>query len=130
MNFDWKYEDSSFSNSTNTSRTFSEVKTYTIKLIAKSTLGCSDSLSKQIVVYPQPQADFTINNTQQCLTNNQFNFTNNSTISSGTNSYVWSYGNGTGSTSVCPSNTYSAFGKYKVVLKAISNRNCEDTSSK
>lgn len=130
MNFDWKYEDSSFSNSTNTSRTFSEVKTYTIKLIAKSTLGCSDSLSKQIVVYPQPQADFTINNTQQCLTNNQFNFTNNSTISSGTNSYVWSYGNGTGSTSVSPSNTYSAFGKYKVVLKAISNRNCEDTSSK
>lgn len=130
MSFDWKYQDTSFSNSTNASSAFAEVKTYTIKLVAKSTLGCSDSISKQIVVYPQPKADFTVNNSQQCLTNNQFNFTNNSTISSGTNTYVWNYGDGTGSTSVSPSNTYSAFGKYQVLLKAVSNRNCEDTTSK
>lgn len=130
LNFDWKYQDTSFSNSLNASRVFSEVKSYTIKLVAKSTLGCSDSVLKQIVVYPQPKADFAVNNTQQCLTNNQFSFTNNSSISSGTNSYVWNYGDGTGSTSVSPSNTYSTFGKYQVLLKAISNRNCEDTTSK
>lgn len=130
LSYQWKYQDTQFATSQNASKTFSEVKTYAIKLIAKSSLGCFDSSTKQITIYPKPAAAFTVNNGAQCLTNNQFNFTNNSNISSGTNTYQWNFGDGNGSTSVSPNYKYGAYGKYKVVLKAVSNRSCEDTVSR
>ncbi len=126
----WKSNDSVISTVQNITATFKEVKTYSIKLVSISSLGCKDSVIKNIVVYPKPQADFAINNSQQCLQNNRFDYTNNSKISSGSLKYVWSYGDTSGSTTVSPTKNYSAYGSYKVQLMSISGFGCKDSIAK
>ena len=123
----WKSDDSVISTVQNITATFKEVKTYSIKLVSISSLGCKDSVTKNVVVYPKPQADFAINNAQQCLQNNRFDYTNNSKISSGSLKYVWSYGDASGSTTVSPTKNYSAYGSYTVQLMSISGFGCKDS---
>ena len=38
--------------------------------------GCSDTILKNIIVDPMPKADFTVNDSGQCLSGNNFMFTN------------------------------------------------------
>ena len=76
------------------------------------------------------KADFTItSNTTQCLTNNIFNVTNNSTATTGTLSYSWRFGDGTTSTSPSPSHSYSYAGTYNDTL-IVNNGTDRDTISK
>ncbi len=130
LTYSWKYSDTQFSTATNTFKTFNTVKTYPIKLIARTSNGCSDSITKNIQVFASPKADFAISNSNQCLNNNQYKFTNNSFINVGTNSYNWSYGDGLGSGLNSPSKTYTSFGSYRVLLTATSDNGCVDTFSK
>ena len=52
-------------------------------------------------------------------------FTNQTT---GANTYTWTFGDGNGTNSVSPSNTYTAVGTYTVMLIA-SNGSCKDTAT-
>ncbi|MFT5481359.1 MAG: gliding motility-associated-like protein [Bacteroidia bacterium] len=91
--------------------------------------GCgftSDSL--KLSVRPKPVADFTINLYNQCFNTQDFVFTNASTISSGSNTYNWDFGNGSGSAMQDPSFIYSDTGSYNVRLIANGNGTCYDTA--
>ncbi len=57
--------------------------TFKVKLITTSALGCVDSINKTTYVFPMPVPDFTINDSNQCFSQNSFAFPNNSIISSG-----------------------------------------------
>ena len=127
LSYQWLYADSLFANSTNSSKKFDEVKTYPIKLIATSSLGCKDSVQRNITVYPKPVAKFAINDDAQCLSNNVFKLTNNSTVASGTNSFQWNFGDNTGNSVVSPDKVYSAYGTYDITLKALTNYGCKDS---
>ena len=70
---------------------------------------------------PIPNANFTINNATQCKTGNNFVFTNTSTVSPGTLTYLWEFGDGTTSTATSPSKTYANPGTYNVKLTATGN---------
>ena len=130
LTYQWFYSDTLFDTNTNSTKTFDEVKTYSIKLIASSSLGCKDSTNKNIVLYPKPSASFDINDTAQCLTNNVFKLTNNSRVSSGTNSYQWDFGDNTGNSVVSPDKVFTKSGTYTIQLLALTNNGCRDSVSR
>ncbi len=108
---------------------FATAGTYDVKLLAIGNGGCIDSLTKQVVIHPNPSAAFTINNATQCLNGNNYAFTNGSTISSGTNSYKWSFGDATLDNVTDAAHTYSKAGTFTVVLTATSNQGCIDSTT-
>lgn len=76
------------------------------------------------VVTP-PTPSFSINDNNQCLTGNNFEFTNTSVNAT---SYLWDFGDGTTSTIPSSTHSYSTDGTYDVKLVAISSvAGCKDS---
>lgn len=91
--------------------------------------GCSsNTVVKSITIHDTPNAAFATNTNNQCFKNNQFVFTNNSTIASGTIQYTWSMGDGTVVTSTDVTYSYSTPGSYTVKLMVISDSGCIDSA--
>lgn len=131
MFYMWYFGDGNTSTDTNKIYNYAVHGNYTAKLVVTSNYGCKDSISKNIFVYPQPQPAFTVNDTDQCLNNQNFIFTNNSTIPTGTiASYSWRFGNNDTSNITSPTKTdYSIQDTLTVLLIALSNEGCYDTTS-
>lgn len=98
QSFQWDFGDgqtSTFAIPTHTfSNTSNTTAVFDITLIAQSAFGCTDTASAAVSVFPQPVAQFTLNNTAGCgplsvVINN---------LSVGADSYLWNYGDGTTST--------------------------------
>jgi len=123
----WSFGDGSTSFLQNPVYQYPKAGTYKYKLLVESNKGCKDSVSKTLFVFPQPKASFTISNDRQCLNGNHFEFTNTSTISSGTLSYFWDLGDGTTNYYQHNSHQYSSTGVYQVKLRAVSLKACEDS---
>jgi gliding motility-associated-like protein len=114
-----------------TSRLYSAFQTGIYRVVVTNSLGCSDtSRAVTVNLYPQPIVNFTINNATQCFTGNSFVFINTSFISSGTNTYSWSFGDSDNATSIDATHNYSAAGIYSVKLLTNSNNGCIDSVSK
>jgi gliding motility-associated-like protein len=99
---------------------------YTVTISENDLLGntCSSTHTIAITVFPAPdaQANAAI---QPCT--NTFNFTNLSTIASGTMSYAWDFDDSFGSALASPSHTYSGNGSYTVSLHVTSDHGCPDS---
>ncbi|KOY52904.1 choice-of-anchor A family protein [Polaribacter dokdonensis] len=70
-----------------------------------------------------PTAEFSVNESAQCLVGNSFEFTNNSntgnTVQTGNPiTYVWNFGDNTTSTFMNPTKVYETVGTYTVTLEA------------
>ena len=126
----WTFGDNTSSTATNPSHSYTSAGTYSVKLVVTSGYGCKDSMLKSVIVYPVPVVDFSINDTTQCLSGNQFNFTNNSSVSSGSLSYLWNFGDNTTSSQQNPSHSYSSHGTYQVKLVVITDKGCKDSLTK
>jgi hypothetical protein len=74
-----------------------------------------------------PVASFSVNDTTDCLIGNRFTFSNRSTISSGSTTSNWDFGNGSFSTANNVVKSYSNSGNYLVRLISSSNSGCKDT---
>ena len=116
----------------NPTKVYSSFGTYSVKLVATGSNGCTDSVIKTITVYPKPTVGYTINSAlQQCFVGNSFGFTDTSTISNGTLTRLWNFSttlNDT-STSISPLKVFPVFGTKNVKL-IISNNGCKDSVSK
>jgi gliding motility-associated-like protein len=128
LSSEWIFGDTSKATTATATRTFYQVRSYSVKLIASSSFGCKDSITKFVSVRPMPSASFILNTLQQCLNENRFVTTNTSNISSGNLKYAWNLGDGSGSIVESPSKTYSQYGNYTITLRAISEFNCVDSS--
>lgn len=128
--YTWDFKDGGNSTNASPSHTYLNDGIYFVKLTATSTNGCTDSISKNVSVYPKPNVGF-ISVDSTCGAN-QVSFTNNSGIASGSiSSYSWNFGdNSPLSTSVSPTYTYVAANTYIVKLVATSNFGCKDSISK
>lgn len=125
MTYSWSFGNSVGSQSTNTNYSFSAAGSYPIKLVATSNFGCVDSSSQIVQVSPTPSASFSVNSDAQCLTGNQFVFTNNSTVQSGTLLHSWNFGNGIGNSNLAsPTYSYQNAGSYLVTLDVSTTQNC------
>ena len=108
---------------------------YEAKLIAFSRFGCSDTSLANVLIYPNPDARFTVNNPNGCEPLNT-PFTNqsipNDTGKISCMSFIWQLGNGQSSILTNPSATYLASktidSVYQIRLIALSEHSCRDTA--
>jgi gliding motility-associated-like protein len=106
--------------------TFSKPDTFWVGLKVMNSNG-SDSIYKQVVLYPVPDATFDVDDSVNCP-NDTFRFTNNSTISNGTiTSYQWTFGDGGISLVQDTDYVYTALGNFEVKMTAISDMGCVDS---
>jgi PKD repeat protein len=88
--------------------------------------GCSDSASKLVTVLPAPVVSFIKNDA--CV-GEAIQFNNQSSVSSGTLSYKWEFGNGDTSVAQNPLYAYAASGNYQVKLTATASSGCSGSST-
>ena len=130
LNRSWDFGNGANSSSINPSIIYATANTYSVKIVSTSNNGCKDSLTKTITVNPKPIVGFTINSPVQCINTNSFLFTDTSSISSGTFNRNWDFGNGTISSNINPSITYSTANTYQVKVVSTSNNGCKDSLTK
>jgi PKD repeat protein len=123
----WSFGDGLTETKLNTVHSFKTDDTYNIRLVCTTKAGCKDSASAQVIVEPSPITSFGVNDTIQCLKNNNFNFFNLSTINKGSLTYSWDFGNSVTSNTSNPSYSYLANGNYNVRLTATSGLGCSNT---
>ncbi len=128
LNYRWEFGDNSSSNTSNATHSYAAIGTYTILLEASSVNNCKDTIRKTIGVNPMPKIAFRIDDSLQCLTGNAFKFNNLSTISSGTLSYKWIFGDGILSDLANPQHSYSTHGTFQIKLVVTSSLGCTDSS--
>ncbi|HEU4718628.1 MAG TPA: PKD domain-containing protein [Bacteroidia bacterium] len=118
--YQWSTGSTSQSINVNTAGSYSVTMT--------SVTGCQTTLTRNVAMYPPPTASFTAA-APSCASN--FSFTNNSSISSGTLSYSWDFGDPSTTSDTSnvqsPNYTYTNTGTYTVTLTVTSNNGCTDT---
>jgi gliding motility-associated-like protein len=129
LTYSWQFGDGNSSNSKDPVHVYTQAGMYNVELIVTNESGCSDTVSQTVNVFPKPSPSFTINNASQCFEGNQFIFTNNSTLSLGTMSFKWNFGDGNTSGSQHPQHSYSAAGTYTVKLVVVTDKGCSDSVS-
>ena len=125
----WNFGDSITSTLFNPNHSYNYAATFTTKLVVEDTFGCKDSIDKttRVHVHPEPLSAFTIDDSSQCLRGNKFNFTNNSTISSGKFTQLWNYGDGDTTSSYNSNHSYTGPDTFKVKLLLVSDWGCKDS---
>lgn len=92
--------------------------------------GCVlNTVSQAVSITSVPVAGISLSNPDQCLKDNQFIFTNNSSNSLGTMSYEWTMGDGNIFTSRNLTYSYLQPGSYDVKMIVRSSNVCADSSS-
>lgn len=119
----WQFGNGNSSTATGPSLSYSTGGTYTLKLYSTYN-GCKDSASQTITVSPAPTVQFSANNLTSCSSTLTTQFKNSTTNG---NTYLWSFGDGSTSTTSAPSHTYSGYGSYNVKLVATSAAGCKDS---
>jgi gliding motility-associated-like protein len=103
---------------------------YPVKLLARSTYGCTDSLIRTIEVLPKPIAQFRILDSAQCLNNNAF-VVKDSSIGNYLK-YHWTYDQNSSDTGKSPkAKSFSTFGLHSIQLNISSPiAGCNDSVKK
>jgi gliding motility-associated-like protein len=95
-----------------------------------SQAGCTDTTARiSISVYELPLASFTVNKDTACVTNNNFLFTNTSSIvGAATLTHTWKYSDGVTQVTTNGTKTFTNPGRYNVELHTVSSEGCRDTA--
>ncbi len=134
--YDWYFGDLGTSIFKNPSHIFTDYSNadsiYNVTLVATSEFNCTNSITKQVTVYPKPKALFNVQNSISCP---PFQLSINNLTQAG-NSYLWNFGDGTDTTTLNLSNfnhTYNNLtsnnASYLLVLGVTTNFNCTDSAS-
>jgi gliding motility-associated-like protein len=124
--YDWDFGDGTKSIQPIPVKTYSKDTAYSVTLITRSTANCYDTLVRQFLINPSPQASFTANNA--CL-NDTVKTTNLSSFSGPLN-YLWSFGDLQTATDSNANKTYVDTGTYNLMLTATNSYNCADSMMK
>lgn len=116
---------------------FPTAGTYCVKMIALNTLeNCKDSITKNIVVNPSPNAAFVADRPQDCAIPSIFTFTNQSaTGGGGQATYSWDFGSAATPPTTVINNTsaqnvsFGAAGNQNVSLTVINSFGCTDDTT-
>ncbi|MBO6515527.1 MAG: PKD domain-containing protein [Bacteroidia bacterium] len=132
MTYNWDLGDGSNSTGVNVSYSYGSVNTFDVQLITISDKNCRDTVTNQVITSPSPVADFNIVLKDSCLANNEIDFVNQSTVSSGTITLNdWDFGNGTtGVSQDSLAFAYGITGVFNVELIVESDAGCRDTIQK
>ncbi len=102
-------------------------ETIPVKLVSSSGYNCTDSLTKSVTVYVQPDADFNATPVLQQFPSNTVTITD--LTNGGPFAYNWSFGDGNTSTAINPgAHDYATWGTYNINLN-VANQNFDCTDS-
>ncbi|MBS3915177.1 MAG: PKD domain-containing protein [Bacteroidetes bacterium] len=124
----WNFGDGNIDGNQNVTHNYILDSSYVVKLIETSDKGCMDSVYHTLTVYPKPSILFSLDDSIQCLRQNQFNSNNTSKIKYGLLVYLWSMGDGNSATTNNISYAYGLHGNYNIGLKATSDLGCTDSA--
>lgn len=122
----WDFGDGTTSTQQNPAHVYPGPGNYTVKLVATSSAGCQDSITRMnyVTVYPGPVVNFTADTTNGCGLPFTVDFSNSST--GGT--YFWDFGDGGTSTLFNPPPyNYTIPGVYTVKLIVTRPNGCSDS---
>lgn len=117
----WSFGDGTTSTAMAPTKVYTAVGTYSVKLRVTNSAG-TDSVTHTVTVASNPAHGFTVNDSSQALTGNNFVFT--STTPTFGNLYSWSFGDGSTATGPNPTRTYSVAGVYTVTQSATGPGGC------
>ncbi|MEQ8363364.1 MAG: PKD domain-containing protein [Cyclobacteriaceae bacterium] len=126
MTYFWDFGDGNTSTQTNPNNLFGAISSYNVLLTATSNANCINSVSKTVDVHHTPVSSFTASDVCELI---NVPITNNSTITAGTLSYSWDFGDATTDGNAIPIKSYGSAGPYTISLTAISDFNCVDAAS-
>ncbi|MFY7965476.1 MAG: PKD domain-containing protein, partial [Chitinophagaceae bacterium] len=122
----WDFGNGIVSTDSNTSVVYTAPGTYTVKYFLTNAANCKDSLFTTINVVAKPTAFFRIlGGGFDCVTNLTLIFDNRS----GAANNLWTFSDGTSSTSFSPTKTFPSFGTYTVKLVSWNSLGCADSFS-
>jgi len=132
LSYYWRLGDGTNATSTDvTNKTYGSHGVYSVTLRTTTNEGCLDSITKTMTVYPEPVASFNIDNASQCLKGNLVNFTNTTSLATGSYSATWTPGDGSAKiNSTNASRKYTARGTYTVKVVVTTNGGCKDSTTK
>ncbi len=123
----WSFGDNTSDTVRNPAHVFTKIKLYYVQLSVRTDQGCADSVTKPVVIYPDPSADFSIDG-DLFEPNKTIYFTDKSR-----NADLWSWNFGdlsSMSNDRAPSHFYMSEGVYKIVQSVTNlNTGCVDTTS-
>jgi gliding motility-associated-like protein len=126
----WDFGDGQSGSGLKVSHVYINGGNYSAIMVMTGSDGCIDSAVKSIAVRPRPQVSWSVDDSDQCENDNIFTFTNASTISSGSVTHFWDFGNGSTTTLIDRAEVYNSTGNYRVKLIETSNLGCADSVSK
>jgi gliding motility-associated-like protein len=129
LTYRWDLGDQTFSNDTHTVKTYLLADTFWVELVAESAEGCKDSVAKQIIVLESPKAAMTVNDSSQCLSGNEFSFSN-IPVQADIVAYTWNFGDTTQSQDSNPVKSYLYADTFFVSLILSDSFGCKDTAYK
>ena len=120
----WTFGDGSTSTDQNPTHNYATSGTYDVTLTVTTDNGCTHTVSKEVIIYILPEANFVA---EPVCEDDAMQFINTSAIGYGTMTYEWDFdGQGT-SNQKDPSFTFTGFGDFNIELVATSNNGCRDT---
>lgn len=137
QSWEWNFGDGSpvYNNQT-TSHPYSSKGSYTSKLVVVSNFGCADSITKTVIVHPNPVVSFTAPDTSGCAPL-CISFLDQSSVSPGTNmQWEWNVGDGSAVSysqnfDHCFTNlSVSSAAYYSIILTVTSDSGCFATMTK
>lgn len=136
VRYEWDFGDGTFDSIQNPRKVFENDianvnRTYAVVMRAYTQSGCSDTVRRNVLVFPKPITDFTAFKTNKCDTA-EFQMLN-STL--GATTYQWAFGNGINSVLQNPITTYKTSSTnndtiYNAQLIGITQNGCRDTAIK
>ncbi|MBL0343145.1 MAG: PKD domain-containing protein [Bacteroidetes bacterium] len=126
LNWNWNFGNGQTSGGQNPTVIYTNPGTYNVTLIAGDTLGCSDTIMQQVVIFPLPTAAFTYS-AVACLGGN-ITFTDGSNPNGGTiTGWNWNFGNGQTATGQNPVINFPTTGNFDVTLTVTNSNGCSAT---
>lgn len=127
--FVWDFGDGGFSYVSDPGHTFVNTEETNalidVKLTGNSVNGCTDSMTRQLTIYPSPSARFSYNPIYQYFPASTVSLVNET--NAGDYNFEWDFDDGLSSTERDPlTHTFADWGEYNIQLRA-SNAQCADS---
>ncbi|MBS1729352.1 MAG: PKD domain-containing protein [Bacteroidetes bacterium] len=123
VSVNWNFGDGTSSTEYSPTKTYTKAGTYQIKLVNEFSATCKDSITKIVEVIDGPAASYKASDTASCSVPFTVNFTN--TTKGNAVSFLWDFGDGTTSTEINPTHTYTKNGDFTVSLTATNSNGCQ-----
>ncbi len=124
ISYEWNFGDGGTSTLPDPGYTYLSGGVKTVTLIAKNTVGCSDTIRKNVTVYDLPKPLFSANSA--CL-GTATNFKDLSTDLVPIKNWFYDFNDGNNSVSANPAYIYASAGLYNVTLTVTNDKGCDSS---